>query len=68
METAARVYWDAQDANNTGWAWATRVDGSHDDSGPLDGCSDDATDTELRDALRRQVHNTISDADIEIAR
>jgi hypothetical protein len=69
----ARIYWDDQDANNSGWAWQMTVDGSHDDSGPLDGCGDDASDAELIAALRsqsltRKASELLSDDDIEICR
>jgi hypothetical protein len=67
-EITARIYWDNQDAANTGWAWATRVDGEHDDTGPLDDCDDDATDADLRDALRAQVNSSITDDAVEIVR
>ena len=33
--TTARIYWDSQALGNVGWAWAIRVNGEHDDSGPL---------------------------------
>jgi hypothetical protein len=69
----ARIWWDDQDINNQGWAWTTRVDGEHDDSGPLDGLADNATDDDLIAAIRSQVlgesrNAALADDDIEIVR
>ncbi len=54
----AKVWWDASDPHNQGWAWRTS-DGTQEESGPLDDCSDDASDDELIAAFREQVGGTM---------
>lgn len=73
MTITARIWWDDQDPNNIGWAWRTRVNGDHDDSGPLGCCAGDATDHDLVAALRSEVlsdqsNAMLADDDIEIVR
>lgn len=72
MTITAQIWWDDQDPQSTGWAWTTRVNGDHDDSGPLDGCPADAGDTVLIAALRQALTTDASDAllddDVEIVR
>ena len=74
MQTiTARIYWDDADPNNVGWAWSTRVDGEHDDSGPLDGMAQDASREALIGALRSQVLTAsaavlLADSDVVIVR
>ena len=65
MEIEARIYWDDQDSNNLGWAWAVSVNGDHDSSGPLDNCSDDSTDAQLIAALRLQVLTSDANASLQ---
>lgn len=62
----ARIYWD-DSTDDHGWAFATRIDGQHDDTGPLD-VTADASDDELIAALRARLVMDIDDANIEIAR
>ena len=37
-----QIYWDAQDPNNPGWAYASTCNGESRDSGPIDGRAADA--------------------------
>lgn len=48
----AKIGWDDQDSNNTGWAFTCWVNGVFDISGPLDNVSDNPSDEELIAALR----------------
>ena len=68
----ARIYWDSQDPNNAGWAWTTRVNDEHDDSGPLGSTDPDESDemliAEFRGVLSKDADEFLSDAEIVIIR
>lgn len=77
MEINATIYWDDQAIGNEGWAFATRVDGEHDATGPvktltMEDLPEDASDEDLiaalRDSLTEKAAAALSDDNITIKR